>query len=94
MSCGPFISRTTSEFSYGMAANMSLTLSSYGSAGVAPSAMRRLVMAPDRWTSTGMPSLSSFQTAASAWRLAPLVSSVKARLVSIGTVVSPITVLL
>ena len=81
---------TTSEFSYGIAVNMSATVSAVGVAGVAAAAIRALVIAPERCTSTGTPAeCSSFHTAASACRLAPLVSCVKAAVVSIGAVVTP-----
>ena len=73
---------------------MSDTLRVYGLAGVALSAIFLLVIAPDRWKSTWMPAFRSTYTEASACRLAPLVSWVKACSVSIGTSVLPISVLL
>ena len=42
---------TTSEFSYGISVNMSVTVRVYGLAGVAPVAIFVFDIAPDRWKS-------------------------------------------
>ncbi len=65
---------------------MSETFSVTGVAGVAAAATLELVMAPERWKSTGMPLPSSSATEASACRLAPLVSWVNACSASIGAI--------
>ena len=72
---------------------MSETLRVTGLTDVAPSATFLLDIAPDRRKSTWTPAFFSAYTAASACRLAPLVSWVKACSASIGTSVLPISVL-